>query len=195
MQERICGMYQSNMVGIQDAATLVKVSTIPDSYDLSKQTRPVIDQGNEGICVSVSLGDMLTFKAKQKNQNITIHKDFFYKKRKDQKIDGMTPREAIEMATKDFDTKVYAKIQDITTLKKSIIANGPCMLCLPVKSFDNTFWKGSGNYGGHAIVAIGWTKTGILIKNSWGWDYGNQGIFELPNEDFRCLYEAWTVIA
>lgn len=192
--ERHYGMFQSNMDGIQDAKELVKVSYLPETYDLSGQTRPMIDQGNRGICVSVALGDILTWKSKQANKPVTIHVDYFYNKRVDKKLDGMTPREAVEIATKDFGTRVYAKIQDIETLKKSIISNGPCMICLPVHSMDNQFWKGNQNFGGHAIVAVGWTKTGILIKNSWGWSYGNNGYFELPNEDFKYLYEAWTII-
>lgn len=192
--ERPCGMFQSNLEGIQDAANILKVTQIPEEYDLSAQTRQVINQGNCGCCVSAALTDILEWKGKQAGKPIDIPMKYFYDNRADKKLDGMTPREAIEMAAKDWGVMVYAKIQDINTLKKSIFASGPCMICLPVRADNYDFWKGPELIGGHALVATGWEADGIIIKNSWGWAYGNNGYWILPNCDFRYLYEAWTII-
>lgn len=60
----VCGMFKSDMSGIPDASEFVNVSSVPREYDISGQTRPMIYQGNQGICVSVSLGDMVTFLSK-----------------------------------------------------------------------------------------------------------------------------------
>ena len=190
----ICGMYKSNMLGIQDASSIVNVSMVPKEYDLSGQTRPMIDQGNQGICVSVSLGDIVTFAKKSINKNVVIHTDYFYRKRNDKNIDGMTPREAFEIVVSDFQIKMFAKIQDIDTMKKSIIMNGPCMACLPCYNDENVFWKGNNLIGGHAVVFTGFDKNGFILKNSWGWQYGNNGYYLFPYEDWKYLYEAWTLI-
>lgn len=190
----VCGMFKSDMSGILDASEFVNVSSVPRQYDISGQTRPMIDQGNQGICVSVSLGDMVTFLSKQKNKPQIVHTDYFYKKRKDTSVDGMTPREALEIAKKDFDIRMFAKIQDPETMKKSIIMNGPCMICLPCFNNDTEFWKGSSLIGGHAVVLTGWNNDGFILKNSWGWSYGSNGYANFAYDDWDKLYEAWTIL-
>lgn len=191
----VCGMFKSDMSGIHDALEYVKkVTSIPEKYDLSDQTRPVIDQGSQGICVSVCVGDMVTYAEKQKNKNVTVHIDYFYNKRNNTRVDGMTPREALEIASNDFGIRMFAKIQDPDTLKKSIIMNGPCMICLPCYSGENEFWKDGSLEGGHAVVLTGWDRSGFILKNSWGWSYGESGYTIFPYEDWDKLYEAWTII-
>ena len=188
------GMYQSNLEGIEDASRFLASVDLPDVYDLSEQTRPMIDQGNQGICVSVALGDMITFWSKTRNQETIVHTDYFYKRREDKTKDGMTPREAFEIGKKDFGYKMFAKIQDPLTMRKAIISNGPCMICLPCYNGDTEFWKGYELQGGHAVVLTGFDKSGFILKNSWGWQYGNAGYTHFQEEDWKYLYEAWTLI-
>ena len=34
--------------------------------------------------------------------------------------------------------------------------------------------------GGHAVLMVGYTKTRVIVRNSWGTDWGNKGYFYLP---------------
>jgi len=49
------------------------------------------------------------------------------------------------------------------------------------------------NHGGHAVVCVGWdNKKGWLIQNSWGRNWGDDGLFWLP---FNCgFFEARAIV-
>jgi len=44
--------------------------------------------------------------------------------------------------------------------------------------------------GGHAVVAVGWTKNKLWVRNSWGLNHGSQGYFYIPFEEFN-LHTIW----
>lgn len=183
---RAYGMIKSDMSGIKE---LRLKSQVPDSYDMSKQTRSIVDQGNRGICVSVALTDVLQYSALQKHKTSNLPLDYFYNYRKDKNVDGMSVREAVNIASPD----TYAKIQDPDTLKSAVIANGPVIMCLPVKSSDNSFWRGNSVIGGHAVVITGWNSDGFIFKNSWGTSYGSSGFGLIPYSDWKYILELWTI--
>ena len=79
-------------------------------------------------------------------------------------------------------------------IKWSIIANGPCILALPVKSMGNEFWKGSENLGGHAVCCVGYDDEGFIIQNSWGSGWGYGGLTKLQYEDMNYIIEAWGIV-
>ena len=47
--------------------------------------------------------------------------------------------------------------------------------------------------GGHALVAIGFTKDRLWIRNSWGVNYGFGGYFYIPFDEFNkhTIWDAW----
>ncbi len=49
--------------------------------------------------------------------------------------------------------------------------------------------------GGHAVVIIGYTKTHLIIRNSWGDDWGDKGDFYMPFSFFNSAYcaDAWII--
>lgn len=189
------GAFQSDLTGVQDAGSIfLSQIDLPTEYDLSEQTRMVIDQGSVSMCVSVCLTDMMMCPI-HNPKKIQIKTDYFFRKRADKKLDGMTPREALDIARADYPDIItsFAKVPNQIIIKKSIFINGPCMICLPCNSFDTNFWLGGKKYGGHAVLLTGWNDNGFVLKNSWGTSYGNKGYAVFPYEDCRYIYEAWTI--
>lgn len=191
MNKFICGAFRSDMKGVPAAKP--KSLDIPETYELPFQDY-IYDQGNRGICVSVSMREVLEWKYRQSNKKLNINIDKFYNDRKDKSKDGMTVREAMEISHRDHYIDYYACIQDQETLKSSIFTNGPCIVCLPVYNYDEEFWRGDDLKGGHALVAIGWDKNGFILRNSWGYGYGVEGLGTISYNDFKYIYELWTVI-
>lgn len=170
------GFCKSDMTDVISAKC--GIAELPNKYEY--KALPIIDQGNKGICVSVSMVEMLNSKKPL---------DYYYNKRKDKSIDGMTVKEAMQIAEKDGDISLYAKVQDPQTMKFSIFNNGPCAVALPVNNTNSEFWKGKPLLGGHCVVLIGWNDKGFILQNSWGTP---NVIF--PYSDWHYLYEAWTIL-
>lgn len=70
--------------------------------------------------------------------------------------------------------------------KRTIIANGSAIIAVPIYSSfgsdcpmpsDTDMYKGS-----HAMCIVGWDKTGWIIQNSWGKNWGKKGLLHLPYE-------------
>lgn len=93
----------------------------------------------------------------------------------------------------------YAYVNTIQTLKAAIYRNGACAFTVPVYNNGPTMWKpnpGALNLvmGGHAMTAIGWTKDGFIIRNSWGEKWGDKGYTIFPYSDWGMQAEVWAVI-
>jgi hypothetical protein len=131
-----------------------------------KDLKPVINQGDRGICCAVVCSEIQNIINKYNNKgNIDI--DYTYNKRFDKSIDGMTPKEAFEILKSDDYISDYARITNSQSLKDSIIINGPALIALPVYDFNNgDFWNGIKYQGGHAVSAVGFNDLGFIIKNS-----------------------------
>lgn len=95
--------------------------------------------------------------------------------------------------------KAYAELKSIREIKQALyLYKTPVVVCILVDEngleLDNNYIAQIPQkpYGGHATVCYGWNETGLLIQNSWGTEWGNEGTFILPETyDF---YEAWMVI-
>lgn len=192
MSEFVCGTQFSDMSKVQKIK--VKKINLPKSFNLSKNIYDVINQGSRGICCSVSLTDTIKYWENFKKVNYKLSRDYFWLNRANKKIDGMTIREAMDIAKKNKFITTYGKLQDIDSVKTVLVTQGPVILVLPCYEDTIYFWRKIGNLrGGHAVVLVGYNEKGFILKNSWGKSYGNGGYIIFPYEDFKYIKEIWTV--
>ncbi len=91
----------------------------------------------------------------------------------------------------------FARITTVDGLKRALIELGACYIGLPIYNTSVRFWDKTYGYdrnGGHAVVAIGYTKDGFIIKNSWGPEWGDNGKGLFLFSDFGCIWEAWATL-
>lgn len=195
IEERGTGMFKS---GKRSADTIYSAPNFgaPSEYQIAQQL-PIYDQGTIGSCVSVSVMEMywnyLTQKGKQ--NEFPGNRTYLFNKRGNMDMDGMVPRNAFEILLRENRIKSFARIESLLGIKTSILANGPAMIGLSVKSFNSDFWEGNQNHGGHAVSVVGWDGEGLIIKNSWGKTYGKRGYFTLPYEKYPLIIESWTILS
>jgi C1A family cysteine protease len=105
-----------------------------------------------------------------------------------------------DILTKASNYKIlgYAYVNTIQTMKAAIFRSGACAITVSVYNSGNQMWKpikpGDIVQGGHAMTAIGWTKEGFIIRNSWGTQWGDEGYTIFPYSDWGMQSEVWTVI-
>ena len=132
---------------------------IPEEYDYSEYCElHVRNQGSTSKCVPFSISTMLECM----NYEV-IDYDLIYNSRPNYPEDGMKIRDGLKYLKKTYNDPFfqYFRLSSIWHIKNSIIANGPCILALPVKDNESTlFWKGTGDFGGHAICCVGYNKEG-----------------------------------
>ena len=169
----------------------IDTEALPEYYDYGTFCNlKVKDQGQSSTCVPTSITTM--FEA-MNYEPIDI--DYVYDKRPNKPEDGMTIRDALKIIQKDSDSYFqYFRLRSWPQMKYSIVANGPCILALPVRSENYEFWKGSENLGGHAIACIGFDDEGFILQNSWGSQWGNYGRTKLKYEDINYIIEAWGIV-
>lgn len=173
--------------------------TIPEKYDIRDEMRSPIDQGNRGICVSVCVSDMLRYRYLFKGEKYKHRDDFFYNHRSDKSVDGMSPRNAFEIARSHSFISSYATLKNLLAMRVAIAANGPVLVALPVYTYEGDFWrKTSGNIiGYHAVTLVSYDDIAqqFYLRNSWGpaWELG--GFTTFPYSDVDSVLEAWTVFS
>ena len=188
--------YVKSTLSASDASVDSQTGILPGQYDLRAQLPDVRDQGSVSKCVSCSVTDMLIYKSRSEDRNLTIKDDFFFKERYDKKIDGMSPKEAFEIAKSNYKLKLYAKVGSAEIAKKSILVYGVVLIALPCYNDTNDFWLKSGALmGGHAVTLVGWNNNGFILRNSWGTSYGTGGYHILPYDKFNSAYECWVIIS
>lgn len=171
--------------------------TIPEKYSVEEEIDSPIDQGNRGICVSVCATDMVKYKYKTNNLKYKKHNDFFYNHRSDKSIDGMSPRNAFEIAQAYSLISSYATLKSFLAAKVAIVANGPILIALPVYTYNSDFWrKTTGNpIGYHAVTLVAYddVEGEFSLRNSWGTNWGLGGYTAFPYSEFGSVLEAWTI--
>lgn len=93
--------------------------------------------------------------------------------------------------------KHYAKLNTISSTKKALFQNGPCLICFPVYNEGDKMWipkHGQEMKGGHAMTVVGYTNDSFIIRNSWGGDWGDKGYCYYPFNEWGCHWELWTTI-
>ena len=171
----------------------IRSEELPKMFDYSKFVGLKIkDQGNNPTCVPTSISIML----EAMDYNIKWDIDKIYEDRPEPKGEGMQIRDALKMLKKEINDPhfKYYRLRSWLQIKWSLIANGPCILALPVKSMDNEFWKGGEDLGGHAVACVGYDDEGFIIQNSWGSGWGIGGMTKLSYDDMRYVIESWGII-
>lgn len=171
----------------------------PKEYDMRDELSSPINQGDRGICVSVCATDMLRYIFKVTDRQYRKHVDFFYNHRSNKNANGMSPRNAFEIAQAYSLIMSYATLKNQIAAKLAIISNGPIMIALPVYGFHIDFWRPNLDapsvIGYHAVTLVGYddNESYFVLRNSWGADWGTQGYTFFPYDDFSAVLEAWTV--
>lgn len=174
-------------------------STLPTRLDLRPQVGKVISQGVKGICVSACVTDMLKYIYAGTEKKYQKKVDFFYNHRSDKKIDGMSPRNAFEIAQANSLVLSYAILKTVLALKVALLANGPVLIALPVYHNYSDFWRkreeNSKPEGYHAVTLVGYDdkEEDFILRNSWGVTWGLNGYSYFPYKDQGTIMEAWTV--
>lgn len=92
----------------------------------------------------------------------------------------------------------YARMRTMDTLKKSLLVNGPCLICFPVFNHTTQLWKQrkeEEKLGCHAMTIVGYNGKGFILRNSWGEHWDNNGYCIYPYSDWGCHDEIWTVVS
>lgn len=106
---------------------------------------------------------------------------------------------------KEFKVKTIKPLRGITSIKNELNKQNPVVFGIDVyQSFDEAKAgnipvpnvKSEPLLGGHAVFCVGYDdfKKVMIMKNSWGNDWGDKGYFYLPYEYFKLglVDDAWT---
>lgn len=204
------GYIKSELDGTEERYKTSSVIELPKEYSYVNDLPPVMNQGNNPICVTCSCAAYLNWKigmekAKAVDAGVKVFEIY---NSKTNPGDGMTYKGAFDfLIRKGVNSNEgllkiggYALVKGPKHLKSALIENGPCFGALMVYGnrygeIDTEFWKKSDRcMGGHAISIVGYTEEGFIIRNSWGKGFGKDGYVLLKNSDFGDFLEIWTVI-
>lgn len=194
------GYVQSDLFDVPTYNSNSQPVELPSEFSMVDQMDSPHDQGNLGICASVCVSDICKYLFRGQNKSWGYGLKYFYDCRENKSIDGMTPREALQIAEEDGFIRSYALLRNILDIKHSIVANGPVLIGVPVwGSFKDEFWNSDDPSdrveGYHAVTLVGYTEDSFILRNSWGLTYGISGYVEFPVEDISNVIEAWTVFS
>lgn len=181
-----------------DSSIKIYEDTSKNDLDIYNRTAtmPVVDQGQEGSCVSQTIYELYGFYCKNiLNKENDINPTYVYYKRDNKNEEGMTCRNAFEILQGEGKIGSFAKINNLESVKHAVLTNGGVLLAVKVyDSSKNDFWEGRKLEGGHAICLLGFDKDYLYFKNSWGNSYGKNGRWKFPIKEFNNkVYEAWTI--
>lgn len=207
MENRVFGFNPSAIDGSERIFHSSIEVELPEKYTFKGYMPPVIDQGEESICVPCTISAYLNWRENLKDGNVRDNKIALYEIYDSRTNDGegMSYKEAFKFLKKDgVDSKngllkisSYGMVLNFLSLRHAIVMNGPCFGALPVYNMDADFWnkkKGDKLLGYHAISIIGYDESGFYIRNSWGSSYANKGYTYIKNEDMDKMIELWTII-
>lgn len=172
----------------------IHTEELPEYFDYTEFLDLVIkDQGQTNTCVPHAISTMVEGREELYARNYDIFGT--YNRRSNKPEEGMTIRNALQLLRKDTNDRriTFFRLRSWQQMKWSLIANGPCVLALPVRSMGSKFWRGSDYYGGHAVACVGYDDEGFIIQNSWGSDWGSCGKTKLLYEDVNFIIEAWGI--
>ena len=93
-----------------------------------------------------------------------------------------------------------SKICGISNIKEEIFLRGPVIISedldnhnkklLQFDEWDGTKMSNEKGINNHALVVIGWSESNWIVKNSWGRDWGNDGVGRIPLSNYNCALTA-----
>jgi len=197
---------------------------LPEEHDMREDLRPIRNQGSQGTCAAQTSACMKEWQEKHDVAfNEYMSPQFIYNNRANQDSEGMYSRDVMKILNKigsvrekdypynSFDPisdelrelagkyKIagYASVNSVEGVKKALVKNGPCYFACPVYNRTQRMWKprqGDKKIGGHAMTIVGYNDVGLIIRNSWGTSWGDEGYTIFPYEDWGLHWEIWTTI-
>jgi hypothetical protein len=177
----------------------------------------VKDQGNTPHCVGYASALIKEFNELKERDPQSFDGDYLYNECK--KIDGIPQVEGtyyrsamsvlrnvgiVPIGKTDpspYKIGAYAKVDDISfeNLKKTIFLYG---IVLAGFTGCNLSWKDAyikpitpgQKLWGHGVALIGYNENYLIGQNSWGEDWGENGLFYISKDYLMNLQEAWTVL-
>lgn len=163
-----------------------------------KSVNKVYDQGTSPMCAAYAGTSLLEYIWEIRRDQNTIKTSnlprFLYDKRSHSNVPGMPLSDMINILRGiPGGITGYAVVdKGVYAAQNAIMYNGPILAAFYVKSMGPTFWKGSENLGGHAVLITGYDSKGFIIKNSWGTEWGNRGFTTIPYSEWDLCVERWT---
>lgn len=200
--------------------TEIKIDDILENVDIPKEYSYVMylpnvhDQGSKQTCVPHSISAFVDWYNGVNGINKDMSIDWIYDCREDKNTDGMSLKEALKyikrvgyITTQNYKNikkgetpepdkiNMYGVLGSAFAMQRSLLVNGPFILALPVYDSNRCdFWNGSNFEGGHAVACVGYDEEGLIIRNSWGYQWGLNGYCTLPYSQLNKIYEAWALI-
>ena len=201
------GFKASVIDGTEHVLNLPASLDLPLEYTYEDILPGVLDQGVDPICVPCSVSAYLNWRENLIDGEARDNKIDLYSIYNSKSVDGegMTFKEAFYflrhegVSSNKGNLKIgeYVMLRNSLELRYAILANGPCFGALPVYNESKEFWKKKPYerlLGYHAIALVGYTENGLIIRNSWGRGFGENGYTLLRGEDFGKLVEAWSIV-
>ena len=187
---------------------------IPSEYSYKMYLPNVYDQGNGQTCVPHSISAFVDWYNGVNGVEKDMSIDWIYDCRENKDEEGMSLKEALKYIRKvGYITKqeyknikkgkspepdkinMYGILKSAFAMQRSLLINGPFVLALPVYDSNRSdFWNGDNFEGGHAVACVGYDEYGLIIRNSWGQNWGEAGYCTLPYSQLGKIYEAWALI-
>jgi hypothetical protein len=190
---------------------------LPVSFGI-KPVPPVLNQGSLPHCVAYSsAGRKMWEERLDEGRWLSFDTAWLYRRCKaldGNTTPGTTLRSALRVlaaegirATGESNPKAhriaayYRVPKDATVVRRTIAQSGPVLLAIPW--YRSWFHTRAGGLlpspdvlvGGHAVLATGWdNRRGLLLRNSWGRQWGSLGNFWLPFAYLARAYELWRCI-
>lgn len=209
-------------VDARDFRYAVNPSGLPAEVSLKPYAGAVDNQLSANACTAHALTSAMELLCKRGGQDVELSRLFvYYNARPDPTQDtGANIREAIKSLCKigvplestwpyDIskvsikpDAAAYASaagyrierfsctgcgLASDNEQRKAALAQGfPVVFGMPMDSY--------GYAGIHAMVMVGYNKTGFIVENSWGTAWGDGGYFTLPyDKAIELVFEAWVI--
>lgn len=169
----------------------------PDSYDLVRQINgPALNQGSVPSCVAHTCAGMMQI-FQQEEESIwrlfdapRAHRetgdpsqgrwpDDLLKYCREQGMPLANTESRYKIISYAFAPKTSPE-EWANTIKAAVAADHPCPVCLLLPSLFGWESGGTITQGYHEVLIVGYRRDAFLIRNSWGDDWGKNGLGWVP---------------